>query len=532
MRSKILTIGLITSVIFQTVAGAHAFAMGDSLSIGEDNPTTISLEGVKDIYNGVEGDKVVVTADDADGIASLQVYINNEVKATATSGSVELDVSKYAYGNYDLEVVTYDTLNNKATAEKKFTVTGSRTELQYADDFSEFTGGDFSSGLATIQNGHVGINQGGYIEAAKFDDTHGNALVVGKKPNTSGDRAYVGISTGQCKSKATLKFDLYVYEETTDPSLVIIAKKAGTQKSVLEIRDGEFFTDKVQVPYKKNTWYTFTVGVDVPSKTFTLSINDGEKEIPVIAEGLQAGVLDKGFDMVEFVRIASAKNAGNGDGQATSRVAIDNAELYLDVEFPLISKVGYNGGDDFESVAVDPETIDVYLTSSVSDLQPEQVSVVANGSEIGVKEVVYDSEAKCIKITPESGLLSNTKYDVILKSGTMVPGGAAIDRDTISSFMTKLVGTDVKSVSYANGKVSYELQNQGDSQTVYLVTAVYNGDRFVKAAHEKITLDSNGMAEGELEIGGMNADEHAEVYLWRFDGNAPVNISSKIYTLK
>lgn len=493
----------------------------------ENDVPEITVEGLSDVYSGIDGEEITISSTDKDGIDRMEVYLNDILYYEGNTSEKTIDISKLYYGKYTMKIIAYDTTGLAGTKTIEFSVIGAKKDLLYTDDFSDYSS---TEQLITLKSGILLAGQRGYVKPDVIDEAHGNSLIVGMdtvNPGfNDGDRPYVGISLRNCISKHTLMFDIYIDHspERASPGSFTLKQNGGAEVEFATVSDGAFHFKGADVPFETNKWYTFSVEVDVLSHKYSISINDGTSDKKVVSDVEFTSALTN----CHYVRIGGPTN----DSVKTS-YALDNVRVYRESDFPVITQVGYNGIKDAEQIICNPDTIDIYLSTQIKNIVKEQVTISDNGAPVIIENVLYDANTNCVKVTLKHRLRSNTLYKITLAKGIKMTDDTEIDRNIESSFITALEGTDIVKASYTGGSIEFDVQNNtGDSEKLYAVVAVYNGDKFVRSAYAPIEAKAETTIDGTINIGTLSNGETAELYLWKVSDGTIRTMSSKIYCFK
>lgn len=516
-------------VYAEVTDGLGIVARSDKITVvfEENDMPNITMSGLEDTYSGIDGEEIYISVSDNDGIDRMEIYLNGALYYEGNETTKLVSLSGFAYGKYTMRVAAYDIYGLSGTQTVEFSVIGFQHDILYKDDFSTYT---TTAQSTTLTSGILLAGQRGYVKPDVIDEEHGTSLIIGMdeiNPGfNEGDRPYAGIDTCMCSGKNICDFEIYIDETPVQasPGTVTLKQAGGAEVVIATIYDGQFHFSGVNVPFETKKWYTLSVEIDVAGHKYSVSLNDGTGTKKVV---LNAG-LANAMTVCNWIRVG-----GPTDNSVKTFYALDNVKVYKEVNYPVITRIGYNGMTDTNQIICNPETIDIYLSAPLANVVKENVLISDNGIAVGIEEAVYDDKANCVKVKLRNKLRSNTTYTVALVEGTKAENGVGIDRDIVSSFVTQLEGTDIISAAYSSGDVKFTVQNTTDNEKkLYVVAAVYNGDKFVRSAYMPVEAQANAIIDGMINIGNLSNGETAELYLWEISDGTIRTMSSKIYYLK
>lgn len=516
-------------VYAEVTDGLGIVAKSDKITVTfkENDAPNITMTGLEDTYGGIDGEEIYISASDNDGIDRLEIYLNDVLYYEGNETTKLISLAGFAYGKYTMSVTAYDVFGLTNTSTAEFSVIGFQHDILYKDDFSTYT---TTAQSTTLTSGILLAGQRGYVKPDVIDEEHGTSLIIGMdeiNPGfNEGDRPYVGLDTCMCSGKNICDFEIYIDETPVQasPGTMTLKQAGGAEVVIATIYDGQFHFSGVNVPFETKHWYTISVEIDVAGHKYSISLNDGTGNKKVVSN---AG-LANAMTVCNWLRVG-----GPTDNSVKTFYALDNVKVYKEVNYPVITRIGYNGMTDTNQIICNPETIDIYLSAPLANVVEENVLISDNGIAVGIEEAVYDAKVNCVKVKLKNKLRSNTTYTVVLVEGTKAENGAEIDRDIMSSFVTALEGSDIISAAYSGGNIKFTVRNNSSNEEkLYAVAAVYNGDKFVRSAYAPIEAKAETTIDGTINIGTLSNGETAELYLWKVSDGTIRTISSKIYCFK
>lgn len=516
-------------VYAEVTDGLGIVAKSDKITVTfkENDAPNITMTGLEDTYGGIDGEEIYISASDNDGIDRLEIYLNDVLYYEGNETTKLISLSGFAYGKYTMSVTAYDIFGLANTRTAEFSVIGFQHDILYKDDFSTYT---TTAQSTTLTSGILLAGQRGYVKPDVIDEEHGTSLIIGMdeiNPGfNEGDRPYAGLDTCMCSGKNICDFEIYIDETPVQasPGTMTLKQAGGAEVVIATIYDGQFHFSGVNVPFETKHWYTISVEIDVAGHKYSISLNDGTENKKVVSN---AG-LANAMTVCNWLRVG-----GPTDNSVKTFYALDNVKVYKEVNYPVITRIGYNGMTDTNQIICNPETIDIYLSAPLANVVKENVLISDNGIAVGIEEAVYDAKANCVKVKLKNKLRSNTTYTVALVEGTKAENGTGIDRDIMSSFVTVLEGSDIISAAYSGGNIKFTVRNNSSNEEkLYAVAAVYNGDKFVRSAYAPIEAKAETTIDGTINIETLSNGETAELYLWKVSDGTIRTMSSKIYYLK
>ena len=205
-----------------------------------------------------------------------------------------------------------------------------------------------------------------------------------------------------------------------------------------------------------NTWYTFTVAINMDAGLSTYYIN-GEQ----VAEQDFSGQYVTGkTPCVNRARIRAAflKN----QPEETEGFYIDNLRTTSYAKRPGIESAVYNG---------ETEAVEVTVTQQLKEdtVNADNISLLLEGEKVETADVSYSG--RLITITPKKPLITAMKYTVSISDSVLSAAGLSFDSGE-ASFETEAAGFDVVNVSVSqSGEITAEMLNvtEEDKSAVMIV---------------------------------------------------------------
>lgn len=452
-----------------------------------------------------------VTTADSDGIEKLEIYVDDVLKATGSSETMQLDFDALGLGlgSFNLRAVAYDSYGLSREAEITLTVTSSIKTLK--EQNSNFTS-DIT--LAEVR---------GHARVGTVDVAHGNSVILGMaegEDNATVNYSRADISLGGY-SHVEFKFDVCVQEKPSAKGMTLTMRTTdenGSAKGFPElfvVNANNFTSGGGSFAYDTGVWYTICVEADTAADWYsTKVINEGE-------ETVLSSFAPFDFGTFSLWRFHTGTNASD-----YYEVAVDNFKFSEIITAPSIVSVGYDDENSATEIPSSAQKINVVLDGALTaeDINSSNVKLMKGAQEIKIKRVQYDVNTNTVSLIPDTALESATDYSIVFDENIRISGTTVLGDKIIASFKTAPSGAEIEEIVWKSKKdnsadLSFAAKNLAhdeesgeydDVPVCCIVTLWDAGGRFVKAYADSFTL-------GEAEkIHSMNIEKgalyNAEIY--------------------
>lgn len=494
------------------------------IEILDNDEPVIAIEGAKDgdEFGGDSLPVVTATASDDYGIEKFEYYFDGELIETAgENNTIVASFDDVTGGKHTLKFVTEDIygLTVEKTIEISFVV--NIENVVYSNDFEKYTGGipsDFPQGTT---------NNHGYISAVTVDEEHGTSLAVGvssdvdesgEKENWNsggGNTAWVGIPVNNATPAHTV-YDFNIstrpakyseengWQTTHDDFYRIYFRTAG-ETNVLYIRPDYIelmgFTMEIgdaKIPYDTNKWYSMDVYTNPGSKTFDITIKEGDT------------ILAKGTNNAYKGDLVALRVAGPYHGLSAGHIAIDNLEIRTKFGMP-----EFTYGEEAPKGGVNQFTVKLTESLLNTDVTEETLTLENQFGEVAVKKAVLTGND--LTVTTVSPIFGNMDYTLTLPRETRFTTG-----DEVGFVIQNTITTASSDLELTNGELgSYSFQfdmlnKTGKEQNITLIFQTWKDGKItaVKAVTKEIAKNDapqNYVIVHDLDVA---KDETITAYIW------------------
>lgn len=502
-----------------------------SFTVKANTAPQITIDGIENgrTYNSVEQLSAVTVhiADAENNYESCGVYINGSLYAEYTDKDITLDLSGVTVSSNTLEIRARDTVGKSSSVTYEYYyVKTIATQVAYLD-FESYTGGTPASMTNSASD------KGGELYAVKIDSEHGTSLEVASQTDQAASD--IGATVAYKYDTAgiiSVEMDLYMPTTLATFRLRYRNADSGINLDIAEFARGGTINllgtggkveNGAELTYQPKTWYHISCSIETSTGVYDMYVND--KLLVSGRSGVNAGRI-KGMS---YLRMSLYTE--NGDGGS---FVIDNLRITSVTELPRITAVTSPSGG--EAVSYEDETIDVQLSAGISESNLLQHIALTNEiGKVGISEVRYYPEQKCVRITPAIPLISNTEYTVVLSGGIMTDTSIPIKDDMMMKFTTTKAAFDVESVRFADddGGVSaaVEMINSASIQReVYIILTVWENNRLTASSAVSGVINGGSADTVIVPHTFKKGGSTVKLYVWSsLDGSAQA-VSKKIFT--
>ena len=516
------------AIELQAVATDSAGGLGYSevytVTILNHEAPVITVSGIEegsacDVNNLPE---ITVTAEDDNGIESIEFYSDSKLRATYTESPATVSLAGLSGGGHTLKFIAKDIYGKETSVEYNISIESVHLIETYTNDFADYKGNN------TLPTGCQGGPQRGYLAAGVIDEDHGNSLIVGmetaNEEHNTDNTAFVGFPGGGATGGVNIEFDMYINERPADVEknrYRMSFRTANNETTFFFITANEMQFCKtnqnvdLKVPYEIKTWYHVTINVNTSTLDYDMIISDG-------ADFNQnySGRLNSNSGGLNYFRFF-----GPAFDDVPTFAAIDNMVIRQKLELPELVFEG--------DVAPSATSFSFTLSTTLkaSDLSTDTVKISDSYGEVAIASVV-STDGAVVTVTPAVPLRSNMDYTVSISPDVCYSVGAPLGVECIGEFKTACAPLDVTEGWFVGNSFNFTANNTtGEEATVTVVTQTWKDGKVTGVKVIPVTV-----ADGSGETYMVNTPSipnggYATAYIW--DGVvAPKAITHRIYISK
>lgn len=469
----------------------------------ENDITRLEFEYIGSEIFADKGEEVNIPfiAEAASGIEKAEVYVDGELYQT-------LDGAPYIAALKDIN------RENVTVTVKVQSVNGSEGEISANVNFADvknaytvFEDSDFADGEAGMLKSGISMYQRrGTIKKETVDLPHGTSLFVGADiPDTSyaaADIPYIDIPLKSVSGRVNAEFDLYIDKKDSSGRKTLTLRLTNDKEAnIVRFTNSDMkLLNKLVVPYESGEWYHFSLKADTVKNTVSVFVNG----VPYLTN--------------------ETINSSNADGKCGLKILRLYGPSDENAGFTVIDNIKVTGFYDLPSITECREEngkIYAKLSANVfaSSINKDTVCLKnANGKNVELKDVYYDSSLISVVITPMRKLVSSSDYTVEIFENAQIADGVYFGETVEYRFksaanIVALKNADISLTGEVlKGEASVENVSDGEV-TVFAVMTLFDDTKCVSMRIEKITLAAGETKTALLQAEKQNAD-CAQIYIY------------------
>ena len=501
-----------------------AYSKDVTVTVMENNPPDIVISGITDggTYEVTEIPTVTVTATDENGLKKAEVYVDERLFKSTTSGNITFTLGDITAGEHKLRFFAEDIYGISSETEYTVTTVSNKFTELYSNDFSDYAGNN------SLPKDMEGNSKRGFLDARQIDAAHGKSLAIGIESATantaSTEQPYVGIPVKEKNNTVMVEFDFNI---STYPAsdykcnLKNSSSNGNPEEQIMKINSSGISVKDISgsyanlMSYDCGKWYRMQMRIDMVSAKYTVSVDDNNGTVKS-----QDGKLSKDFGgVLTYLRVF-----GPNDESIDSFMAVDNLKVKRIAAFPTLT---------IESISEDLKKITVNSSQALNtfSLNGENVRILDEyGREFKIEDIVSFNGAK-IEITTETALKNNTEYKIVLSPDVVFKSGGTMDLSVEGYFETPKAAVDVSSGIFSDNIFNFSTVNtSAAAKTVKVIVQKWNSSNKCVS----VTVTDVVIAENDnnysVPVPAVSSGERVNVFIW--DGLiSPTPVSNKIWEL-
>lgn len=497
---------------FERNGGSGKSETINAIVLKNDAPL-LTISGISDgaEYSADNLPEIFVKAEDEQGVKYIKFYVDDVLIKTVNLGETGFSLEGIAGGERKITVSAADIYGAETVRQFQITIKAEKRKLIFETDFSDYSGNN------SIPPSFQGGLNGGYLDVATMDVSHGKSAVIGIAEDLGNiEGSFLAIPAGSLVEEGSVEFELYMAEPpggsaTKDSFRIHLKRTGGTDYYAVRIgNDSVSFVDNdwsggsvKSYAYTPKQWYKMQIKFCAKMHTVSVYITDEAGNRSILAEN---AALPDALEKVDHVRIFGPANYIRN-----SYIALDNVKCYVnyglpEMQFDLVSDGDFTAKADVSSElaasAVNLDTVAVY--DEYGKLTPE--SVYYNGSQL--------------TINMKQPFTGGIKYRVVLSEDVKYSDGVTVGVASESAF-TAAVGSvgvgETKFIKSTDGvKFKFKAQNKtGQDKNAVIISQVWEGKKIKKSSVCEVVLKANtGMTDYEISVPAILGREEVRTFIW------------------
>ena len=469
---------------------------------GECTETITSMADTKpkitwELEDGGEYDKseleavsVSVTMSDA-ALAKGTVSADGNNVGTLSEGENVVNLSGLSIGKHTITVYAENNLGESTERSAEITVTRTFDDVIWSADFNDGNKSGYTNG------------DGQFIRLETLRDDFMDSCLVGAntEQDVSKEGAWIPIDFKDTKTVAVAEFDLYFNRITGNGVSALLNLSASYRPAIFTIdKNGITSGDNtVKHSFEAERWYHIKLMADSQNTSYTLWLDD-----EAIFTNIKIPKMDPSAPMNSLRMISKLQ------GTEESYFAIDNITVRQLTQAPSISNVTSANGSKNVVSAKDSE-ITVYFSGALQPTSVYASKFTVDGAS--VTEATYNQSDFSVTLKLDKPLAAGT-HRITVAENLVMGNGEIYGEKLYGNFEVKNTLIEVTEASNEDGRITASVRNNTtDTQTVYMITNVYNGNTLKSSAVSEFVLNA-----GDNLINGVVSDyengNKIEVFFW------------------
>lgn len=469
---------------------------------GECTETITSMADTKpkitwELADGGEYDKseleavsVSVTMSDAT-LAKGTVSADGNNVGTLSEGGNVVNLSGLSIGKHTITVYAENNLGESTEKSAEITVTRTFDDVIWSADFNDGNKSGYTNG------------DGQFIRLETLRDDFMDSCLVGAntEQDVSKEGAWIPIDFKDTKTVAVAEFDLYFNRITGNGVSALLNLSASYRPAIFTIdKNGITSGDNtVKHSFEAERWYHIKLMADSQNTSYTLWLDD-----EAIFTNIKIPKMDPSAPMNSLRMISKLQ------GTEESYLAIDNITVRQFTQAPSISNVTSANGSKNVVSAKDSE-ITVYFSGALQPTSVYASKFTVDGAS--VTEAIYNQSDFSVTLKLDKPLAAGT-HRITVAENLVMGNGEIYGEKLYGNFEVKNTLIEVTEASNADSRITASVRNNTtDTQTVYMITNVYNGNTLKSSAVSEFVLNA-----GDNSINGVASDyengNKIEVFFW------------------
>ena len=503
--------------------GGVGYSEENTLNIISNDAPVIVVTGIVNgsVYDVANLPEISVSAEDVNGIASVEYYADGVLEATFEDASATLSLDGLSGGEHTLRFVATDIYGAKSELVYTITIESVQMVLSYENKFETYNGAN------TLPASCLGGPQRGYLDVVTIDEEHGKSLAIGidtiNESFNTDNTAYVGFPGGGAAGGVNIEFDIYINERPADIEknrYRMSFRTANNETSFFFITANEMQfcqtnnTADLKVPYEIKTWYHVSINVNATALTFNMTISDGAD-----FNYTYAGQLNKNSGVLNHFRVF-----GPAFDDVPTFAAVDNMIIRKKLELPefVFEEKVPQGKTNFSFSLTQP--------LMATDVIADAFTLSDEYGKIGIEAVSYDGTN--VTVTTASPLRSNMKYKITIDENVRYTAGVPLGVKCEGEFVTDCGNLDVTDAWFMGDSFNlYVTNTTGDEKEIAVVLQSWKNGKITASEVVNVTVDNVMESQYTLAIPEVLSGGYVTAYIW--DGIvSPKAVTHRIYSSK
>ena len=459
------------------------------------------------------GTALTLTAEASDPngekVEKVEFYIDYQKIGEATASPYTCTWTPQAEGTYTVSAKGYDAAGAGGfSSPVTLIVAQQHTNSIFAWDFETFDGTASScpSGVSVNTNNSPGCS----FSAAEVDAEHGVSLASLVEQSAANNAPLVSVDfPSQTSGVLIAEADLMV--DTTEHEIECFTVRGSGSSGTawdteLVFSGGNVYTQdpRTQVmTYEANQWYHIRIAFNLDTKTTDIYINNNQ-----VAD-------DKPFQNTSVLGIPQVRFTHKSSEDVPGTMYVDNLSISKEMASPKLEGFAVKnaaGEPVSEYVAEDIAGIELYFSKALTagQISADTVKLYTGYEEVLLEaEISYRGTDRAVVVTPQIPLKAGSHYRVEVDSSLTDTDGIAVGQGVGCEFRTLAGKYGLQKPVFLSGGqpldtvmllavgdaavFETEVVNQtGEEKEVWLITALYQGDRMERYQVTKTVVPAGG----------------------------------------